>query len=104
VGPTAPDNRAWGKTFSGCYSLSQQYKREGAEVLDSVVTSDEILVHYLTPESKRASEQWKHKDSSPPKKVKTIFLAGMIIATVFWDSKGGHLDFLAGQKTIIQLS
>jgi histone-lysine N-methyltransferase SETMAR len=37
----------------------------------------------------------------PPKKAKTIFSAGKIIATVFWDSKGIiHLDFLTGQKTI----
>jgi hypothetical protein len=35
-----------------------------------------------------------------PKKVK-IFSAGMIIATLFWDSKDVlHLDFLAGKKTI----
>jgi hypothetical protein len=33
--------------------------------------------------------------------VKTIFSAGTITATVFWDSKDVlHLDFLAGQKTI----
>jgi hypothetical protein len=68
--------------------------------LDPVVISDETWVHYFTPESKRASKQWKHTDSPPPKKV-TIFSAGMIIATVFWDSKGVlHLNFLAGQKTI----
>jgi hypothetical protein len=40
--------------------------------------------------------------------VKTIFSAGMIIATVFWDSNGIlHMDLLAGQKpsmhSIIQL-
>jgi hypothetical protein len=37
----------------------------------------------------------------PQRKVKTIFPAEMIIATVFWDSKGVlHLDFLTGQKII----
>jgi hypothetical protein len=33
--------------------------------------------------------------------MKTIFSAGMIIATVFWDSKDVlHLGFLAGQKAV----
>jgi histone-lysine N-methyltransferase SETMAR len=88
--------------------LFQQYKREGAEFLDSLVTSDVTWVHYFTPESKTASSG-NTPILHPPKKVKTIFSAGKIIATVFWDSKGVlHLDFLAGQKpsmhSIIQLS
>jgi histone-lysine N-methyltransferase SETMAR len=79
----------------------QQYKREGAKFLDPFVISDETWVQCFTPESKRASKQWKYAHSPPPGKVKTIFSAGMIIATVFWDSKGVlDLDFLAGQKTI----
>jgi hypothetical protein len=65
------------------------------------VTCDVTWVHYFTPESKRASKQCKHTHSSPPKKVKAIFSAGKIMATVFWDSEGIiHLDFLTGQKTI----
>jgi hypothetical protein len=37
----------------------------------------------------------------PQKKVKTIFSVGMIIATVFWVSKGVlHLVFPADQQTI----
>jgi histone-lysine N-methyltransferase SETMAR len=53
--------------------LLQQYEREGAEFLDSIVTCDEIWVHYFIPESKRASKQWKHTHSPPPKKAKAIF-------------------------------
>jgi hypothetical protein len=44
----------------------QQYEREEPKFLDSVVTCDEIWVHFFTPESKRASKQWKHTDSPPP--------------------------------------
>jgi hypothetical protein len=37
----------------------------------------------------------------PQKKRKQFFLAGKIMTTVFWDSKGIiHLNFLTGQKTI----
>jgi hypothetical protein len=81
--------------------LLQRYEREGAEVLDSIVTYQETWVHYFTPESKRASKQCKHTHSHPPKKSKAIFSAGKIMATVSWDSKGIiHLNFLTGQKTI----
>jgi hypothetical protein len=80
--------------------LLQRYER-GAEFFDSVVTCDETLVHYFTPESKRGSKQWKYTHSPPPKKAKAIFSVWKIMAAVFWDSKGIiHLDFLTGQKTI----
>jgi histone-lysine N-methyltransferase SETMAR len=81
--------------------LLQQYKIEGAEFLDSIVTCGETWVDYFTPESKRASKQCIHTHSPPPKKAKAIFSAGKIVATVFWDSKVIiHLDSLTGQKTI----
>jgi histone-lysine N-methyltransferase SETMAR len=81
--------------------LLQRYEREGAEVLDLIVTCDETWVHYFTSESKRASKQWKHTHSPTPKKAKAICSEGKIMATVFWDSKGIiHLDFLTSQKAI----
>jgi hypothetical protein len=84
--------------------LLQRYEREGAEFLDSIVTCDETLVHYFTPESKRASKKCKHTHSPPPppkKKATAIFSAGKIMTAVFWDSKGIiPLDFLTCQKTI----
>jgi hypothetical protein len=53
--------------------LLQKYERRGAAFLDSVVTCDETCVHYFTPESKRASKQWKNTHSPPPKKQKQFF-------------------------------
>jgi hypothetical protein len=79
----------------------QRYEREVAECLDSVVTCDETWVHYFTPESKRASKQWKHTQSPPPQKEEQqqFFSAEKIIAAVLWDSKGIiHQDFLTCQK------
>jgi uncharacterized damage-inducible protein DinB len=59
--------------------------------LDSIVTTDKIWVHYFTPESKRSSMQWHHPGSlMKPKKVKTTFSAGEIMATIFWESKGAQ--------------
>jgi hypothetical protein len=74
--------------------LLQQYEREEANFLDSTVTSDDMWLHYFTSESKTASKQWKHTHSSPSKKSENNFLAVMITATVFWDSKGVlNVDF-----------
>jgi hypothetical protein len=44
--------------------------------LDSIVTCNESWVHYVTPESKRASKQCKPPILHPPKKAKAIFFSG----------------------------
>ena len=52
-------------------------------------------------ESKRASKQWKHVDSPPPKKFLAIASAGKVMASVFWDKCGIiHVDFLPRGATI----
>ena len=69
--------------------------------LDSIVTTDETWVHYFTPESKRSSVQWCHPESPKPKKTKTTFSAGKVMATIFWDPKGVlYVDFLTECRTI----
>jgi hypothetical protein len=46
--------------------------------------------------------QWKHTNSPRPRKAKTTFSPGKIMASIFWDSKGIiYVDFLTGLKTII---
>jgi histone-lysine N-methyltransferase SETMAR len=95
----SPEHRK--RSLVAVTQLFQRYEREGAEFFDSVVTCDESWVYYFTPESKRASKQYKHTHFPPPKKAKAIFSEGKIMTAVFWDSKGIiHLDFLTGQKTI----
>ena len=32
--------------------------------------------------------QWKHPGSTPPKKFKSVYLSGKVMASIFWDSKG----------------
>jgi [histone H3]-lysine36 N-dimethyltransferase SETMAR len=82
-------------------SLLKRFQKEGNDFLDSIVTCDETWVHHYTPESKRASMQWKHVQSPVAKKAKTTFSAGKVMATVFWDSKGIlFVDFLTERKTI----
>jgi len=65
------------------------------------VIMDEMWVHYFTPESKRSSMQWRHTESLKPKKAKTMFSAGKVMASIFWDSKGAlYVDFLTQRRTI----
>jgi hypothetical protein len=76
-----------------------QRDEKGAEFLDSIVTCDETWVHYITPESKRASKQCKHTHSPPHKRAKAIFFSGEDHGYCDLGFKGYH-DFLTGQKTI----
>jgi len=69
--------------------------------LDSTMTTDKTWVHYFTPESKRSSMQWRHPGSTKPKKAKTMFSAGKVMATIFWDSKAVlYMDLLTEHRTI----
>ena len=89
------------KRVEVCNDLLQRYEEEGETFLESILTCDETWVHYSTPESKKASMQWKRKGSPPPVKAKRTPSAGKVMATVFWDFKGVlHVDFLYTQKTI----
>jgi len=56
------------RRVEGCTELKEHFDREGQDFLDHIITCDETWVHHFTPESKRASKQWKHADSPPPPK------------------------------------
>ncbi|UYV78958.1 hypothetical protein LAZ67_17000494 [Cordylochernes scorpioides] len=71
------------------------------EFVNRIITMDETCAHYFTPESKQQSMQWRHSNSPPPKKAKTVPSAGKVMVSVFWDSEGVlHLDFLNKGQTI----
>ena len=56
---------------------------------------NETWIHHFTPESKRASAEWRRENESRPKRPKTQQSAGKIMASVFWDMHGILLiDFL----------
>lgn len=66
-----------------------------------LVTVDETWLHHYDPESKQQSKQWKHFDSPPPLKFRTVASAGKVMATVFWDAEGIiFIDYLAKGRTI----
>jgi len=52
----------WHRRVEGCTELNERFDRENQDFLDRIITCDETWVHHFTPESKRASKQWKHED------------------------------------------
>ena len=86
-------------------NCAQGFLRECAEnteeFLDSIVMGDETWCHYVTPETKQQSRQWRHNRSPKPKKFMQKLSAGKVMATVFWDRKGVLLtEFMPRGTTI----
>src|SRR5436189_769022 len=72
-------------------TLLAQFRRNKSEFWRRLITVDETWIHYYTPETKIQSKQWTAKRKPAPKKTKTVFSAGIVMATVFWDSHRGIL-------------
>ena len=70
------------RRVEGCTELKEHFDREDQDFLDHIITCDKTWVHHFTLESKRASKQWKHVDSPPPKKFWAIVSAGKVMASV----------------------
>jgi hypothetical protein len=70
----------------------QQCCLEGQNVLQQIVTVDEICVHRYEPAIKRQSVGWKHNLSPMTKKFRSVPSAGKMILTLFWDFNGPILQ------------
>ena len=46
----------------------ERYAREGERFLQSIITCDELWLHFYDPETKAESMVWKHTSSPPSKK------------------------------------
>ena len=83
-----------------CNALLAQFRRNKSEFWRRLITVDETWIHY-TPETKIQPKQWTAKGQPAPKKAKTFFSAGKVMATVFWNSHGVIvIDCLQKGKTI----
>lgn len=77
------------------------FMRNKKDFLRRYVTVDETWIHHYTPESKRASAEWRCEGESRPKRPKTQQSAGKVMASVFWDSHGIlFIDYLKKGQTI----
>ena len=79
----------------------QRYQEQGEAFLDSIVTEDETWCHLYSPESKRQSMQWKHKDSPPPRKCRALESQQKVLYAVFWDTEGIILAYPVPKGTTI---
>ncbi len=78
-----------------------RYHEEGDDFLDRLITCDETWVHHITPESKRASMQWKHTTSPRVRKFKQTLSPKKVMACVFWDRRGVLLtEFIPYGQTV----
>ena len=75
------------------------FTRNKKDFLRRYITMNETWIHHFTPESKRASAEWRGEGESRPKRPKTQQSAGK--ASVFWDMHGMLLiGFLPKGQTI----
>jgi hypothetical protein len=65
-----------------------RYADEGQDMLNRIVTGDELWVHHYQPKSNCASMKWKHPSSPPVKKFNVTQSTGKVMLTVSWDSQG----------------
>ena len=100
--------------YPGCWEINKKTARvqisetllahceeEGDAFIHRIVTCDETWVHHYTPETKRASKEWRGMGEECLVKAKTRLSAGKVMATVFWDFKGVLLvDFLHARRTV----
>ncbi|KAJ0183454.1 hypothetical protein K1T71_001430 [Dendrolimus kikuchii] len=73
-------------------ALLAQFRRNKSEFWHRLITVDATWIHHYTPETKIQSKQWAAKREPAPKKAKTVFSDGKVMATVFWDSYFNRLS------------
>lgn len=96
-----PNIRPKSVRMNVCNAVFVQFSRNKSEFWRQLITVDETWIHYCTPKSKTQTKQCIAKGESAPKKAKTVFSAGKVIATVLGDSNGViAIDYLQEGKDI----
>ena len=66
----------------------RRWRKDGNRFLEKIITTDETMINFYDPETKRESMLWKRKSSPPPKKFKTAKSSKKIMFIFFMDSQG----------------
>ncbi|GFU86048.1 histone-lysine N-methyltransferase SETMAR [Trichonephila clavipes] len=86
-------------------ALLAQFRSNKSEFWRRLITIDETWVDPYNPETKIQSKQWTAKKEPAPKKAKTVFFAGKVMATFYWDSHGViSIDYLQKGKPYYALT
>ena len=83
-----------------CSAFLKRFRSKDDYLL-RLVTVNETWVHYYEPENKARSRPWVGLGSPRRRKFRTLPSAGMVMPTVFWDTKGViMLNFIPKRNTI----
>jgi hypothetical protein len=92
MGPKATHRFSRIERFGHLQTALVRFGMESDPFLETIITGDEIWIHYYKPESKHQSMRWKHPHSTVKKKFKTHPTAGKVTLGVFWESQGLLLE------------
>jgi hypothetical protein len=86
--------------------ISQEFinavERSGLSMLDRIITMDETLVSYFTPETKRMSKEWTLKGKPGPLKAKVQASHSKQMVFAFFDSRGLIYTHIASRSATIK--
>jgi len=71
-----------------CEEFVAAVHRHSKSMLDNIVTMDETMISYHTPETKKQSKQWRRKGQPGPIKAKVHASRTKQMVMAFFDSKG----------------
>jgi histone-lysine N-methyltransferase SETMAR len=85
--------------------ISQEFvdavERSGLSMLDNIITMNETLVSYFTPETKRMSKEWTMKGKQGPLKAKVQASRSKQMVFVVFDSRGLIYTHIASRSATI---
>jgi len=71
-----------------CEEFVAAVRRHSKSMLDNIVTMDETMISYHTPETKKQSKQWRRKGQPGPIKAKVHASRTKQMVMAFFDNKG----------------
>ncbi len=88
-----------------CVRISQEFvdavERSGLSMLDRIITMDETLVSYFTPETKRMSKEWTLKGKPGPLKAKVQASRSKQMVFAFFESHSLIYTHIASRSATI---
>ena len=84
-----------------CQAMLSHDNGMNSAFFSSIVTMDETWMLMFNPETKQQSAQWKHTDSTPPKKFQVTASAEKMMVARFWDSEGVILTHCIPKSTTV---
>jgi [histone H3]-lysine36 N-dimethyltransferase SETMAR len=86
--PRLLDNKQKQERVRTCEAFLSMVRRHSKAMLDNIVTMDESMVSFHTPETKQQSKQWLKKGEPGPVKAKVQASRTRMMVMAFFDSKG----------------